>query len=83
MDRKWNAGIDSKGAMRSGNAGLRSLLAKAATALKHEEWENVAAIYNEMTSLASSLAESARINSERVDAEMLAGKVFEYEIYTR
>lgn len=65
MEREYDTRLDSKSAIRSGNAHLRYLLSQATAAVKRNDWADAIAIYQDLQALASSLKQSAEINLEK------------------
>jgi hypothetical protein len=57
--------LDTKGALRSVNASMKSLLSSAAKAMTAGDWEAAADCYTEISSLASSCRASAERNATR------------------
>lgn len=60
--REYDKKIDSKAAVRSGNAMIREYLEEAARAVRNNDWYKAEQVYGEIAACASSLRESAEIN---------------------
>lgn len=64
MENEYDPRLDSKSAIRSGNAVLRDYLNKATAAVKRNDWQMAAACYDDIAALATSLRNSAEHNYE-------------------
>lgn len=60
--REYDKKLDSKAAVRSGNAMIREYLEEAARAVRNNDWYRAERAYGEIAACASSLRESAEIN---------------------
>lgn len=72
MNRNYSKELDSNGALRGGHAKIKGLLADASSMLSAGDFRQLAYIYEDIASLASSLRESAELREQDHDDRLRA-----------